>query len=273
MREELEDQSDTAIRFVSSDDGAIALVRSRFRAFEGALQPTRFTKIGLNIGRTSHMYRKSDAGELDATWRRNGISVNLPNDSAVGSSGAVTMIGLAIDFDALGLPQIPLTLEPLVYKLTVDTLASNYMRRLFDEAELHGTSRAFFDHSLDTLMARLCSDLAPALSETVPPLDACALKIVQEIVEARLSQGLSVIEMAAAVNMPATRFAKSFKSSTGLAPFQYLTARRMARAKLLLSHGMNVTQTASAVGYANPSKFSSAFRKFTGVKPSECLNN
>jgi len=42
----------------------------------------------------------------------------------------------------------------------------------------------------------------------------------------------------------------------------------MKRAKELLRFGDSVTDTALAVGYANPAKFSAAFRRWVGMTPS-----
>lgn len=46
---------------------------------------------------------------------------------------------------------------------------------------------------------------------------------------------------------------------------KYLTIRQMERAKELLS---TVSVTVAAVGYANPAKFSAAFRRWVGSTPS-----
>ncbi|WP_425438258.1 hypothetical protein [Niveispirillum cyanobacteriorum] len=42
----------------------------------------------------------------------------------------------------------------------------------------------------------------------------------------------------------------------------------MAQAEALLRDGVSVTAT--AVGYTNPSKFSAAYQRYRGTKPSRC---
>ena len=269
MKDELETQAYRPVRFVADQKGAIAVVRSSFLPFEGEILPTGFTKFGLNIGRTSQLYRKSDSGVIDEPWRRNGITVNLPNEHAIGSSGRVTMMGLAVDFGALGQAKVASALEPLAQRMTIDTVAANHLRKLFAEAELHGCSSAFFEAGLEALLRRLTLELANAPDGEVKPLDERRLKIVRELIDSQLANPISVREMAAAVEMSQTRFAKSFKSALGVAPFQYLTAERMKQAKTLLRGGQEVTDVAVAVGYANPSKFAAAFRKLTGHRPTE----
>jgi AraC family transcriptional regulator len=61
-----------------------------------------------------------------------------------------------------------------------------------------------------------------------------------------------------------------FKRSTGLAPHQYLGDLRLERAKRLLADGRTpIIEIAFEIGYANPSQFSSFFRKRTGLSPTE----
>ena len=267
--DEIQRHATQPIRYIASEDGSVVLIRSAFMPFEGMIEATRFTKFALNIGRTSHYYRKSDAGTLDENWRRNGIVVNLPNDAAVGRSGMTTMIGLAVDFEALSRKRVVSSLEPYTNQSVVDTIAANTMRSLFYEAEMHGGSSAFLVHGLNVFLHRLTSELSSAPDALVKPLDERRLSLVCELIETQISSDLSVGELAAAVQMSQARFAKSFKSATGLAPFAYLTARRIEHAKQLLSSGVSVTDTAFAVGYANPSKFAAAFRRYTKCSPSE----
>ena len=71
--------------------------------------------------------------------------------------------------------------------------------------------------------------------------------------------------------MEPSAFTKAFQAATGFTPFAYLTRRRMEKAKMLLLGGETVTRAALAVGYANPSKFSAAFRRCVGCSPTEWL--
>ncbi len=271
MRDDLEPHACSPLRYVSNPDGTIVLIQSRFRLYEGEMPASRHTKIGVNIGTTSRLYRRSEIGRLDTCWRRNGVTVNLPNDPGVGCSEAVTMIGLAVDFGAFagsadGI-HVPAALEPLATSVTVDTVAARLLRKLFGEAELHGCSDAFFEAGFDALVRRLSSGLVHAENGKASPLDASQLNTVCELVEAHLAEGLSVRAMAAILSMDQTHFAKRFRSAAGMAPFAYLTMRRMERAKTMLRGRQRIIDIAQAVGYANPSKFAAAFRRYTGVTP------
>ena len=68
-------------------------------------------------------------------------------------------------------------------------------------------------------------------------------------------------------SMPA-HLASPIKTSFGQPPHRYHLGRRIERAKALLS-GQSVTEVALAVGFAETSSFSAAFRRVTGVSPRE----
>lgn len=61
-----------------------------------------------------------------------------------------------------------------------------------------------------------------------------------------------------------------FKSHTGMTILEYLTARRIEEAKLLLRRGeLKVYEVAERVGFRDPHYFSLTFRKQTGLSPTE----
>ena len=63
-------------------------------------------------------------------------------------------------------------------------------------------------------------------------------------------------------------FVRAFKQSFGVPPHRYHVRRRIERAKALLQEAdTSVTAVASAVGFAETSSFSTAFRKVTGTSP------
>lgn len=73
---------------------------------------------------------------------------------------------------------------------------------------------------------------------------------------------------------------KLFKKEVGATPHEYLTHRRMQRAKTILLSGVtnrysnySVTQIAEACGYLEPLYFSRVFKQYYGVAPSHYLKN
>jgi len=65
-------------------------------------------------------------------------------------------------------------------------------------------------------------------------------------------------------------FSRAFKQSFGMPPHQYLTSRRIERAKTLLAERkLLVTEIGFDVGFSATSSFTAAFRKYTGETPTD----
>ena len=92
-------------------------------------------------------------------------------------------------------------------------------------------------------------------------------KRVTDYIEENLSHDVKLSELAALAELSPYHFARAFKQSSGVPPHRYHIERRIARAKELLS-GSSVTEVAMAVGFAETSSFSTAFRGH-GLTPSE----
>jgi AraC-like DNA-binding protein len=93
---------------------------------------------------------------------------------------------------------------------------------------------------------------------------------VKEFVEASLGQDVSLYDMADLAGLSIARFSHAFKARYGVAPYQYLLMRRIERAKSLLRTTEEpVTSIGAAVGFVNPARFGQAFRRVTGVSPSQ----
>ena len=60
-----------------------------------------------------------------------------------------------------------------------------------------------------------------------------------------------------------------FKRYYGQTPKQYLTDKRIEKAKELLIQGTNVTETCYNIGFDSPSSFSTLFKSRIGLTPSE----
>jgi AraC family transcriptional regulator len=91
---------------------------------------------------------------------------------------------------------------------------------------------------------------------------------VAEFVEARLTGPLLLEELARAAELSPFHFARCFKNTTGLAPHQYVLARRFELAKrLIMTTRQSVQQVAWSVGFENISHFRRQFAAQIGVMP------
>ncbi|BBO83656.1 hypothetical protein DSCO28_42220 [Desulfosarcina ovata subsp. sediminis] len=106
-----------------------------------------------------------------------------------------------------------------------------------------------------------------------PKIDSCDNKAIQKarlILIHHLETPPSLSELANAVGMSVSKLKMLFPKFFGMPPYEYLRKMRMQRAMdLLHQHGMNVTETAMAVGYSSISHFAKAFHRQYAVFPSQ----
>ncbi len=62
-----------------------------------------------------------------------------------------------------------------------------------------------------------------------------------------------------------------FKKYYGQTPKQYLTDKRLEKAKEYLKTGLSITETCFAIGFECPNSFSTLFKHRTGFSPTEFL--
>lgn len=92
---------------------------------------------------------------------------------------------------------------------------------------------------------------------------------IADLVEQRLGDPLRLDDLAAVAHLSPYHFARAFKRTTGLAPHEYVTIRRIERAKALLVRGEHsIAAIATTLGYENVSHFRRLFRRYTGYSPS-----
>ncbi|MCK7547860.1 helix-turn-helix domain-containing protein [Marinobacter koreensis] len=94
-------------------------------------------------------------------------------------------------------------------------------------------------------------------------------RALAERIEASLGQPLDLATMAGWTNLSPYHFARLFRASFGLAPYQYVQEQRLLRARRKLSESADkITVIALECGFGDASQFSRAFRKRFGVPPS-----
>ena len=105
-------------------------------------------------------------------------------------------------------------------------------------------------------------------------LDRATVDRVTEFVDAGLGGPLTLDRLAAVASMSPFHFARAFRASTGLAPHQFVMARRVHRATTLLVGSTDaVTEIARAVGLSNAGHFRRVFRRHMGVLPGDLRQN
>ncbi|MEH3104998.1 MAG: AraC family transcriptional regulator [Sphingomonas phyllosphaerae] len=241
------------------------LLHARYPAFEGPIENGPHLRVGLCLGAGTRLVQSAGTTRLEGLWRRGTLTITPPDCTGFAACGATEMIGLAIVTDAIDRDRV----HDLASRFHDDALIVSVLTALHHEADVHGTTTAFFEHGIALVLNRL-NELhsTPSNRRAVRPLSQARYDRLVDQVRGRLGDDLSVAELAAAAGMDPSGFTRAMRARTGLAPFAWLTRCRMEEAARLLAGGLTVTWVASRVGYANASKFAAAFRRLHGMAPS-----
>jgi AraC family transcriptional regulator len=97
------------------------------------------------------------------------------------------------------------------------------------------------------------------------------LDTVVEYIMENLEGNLTLEQMAAVVHISPYQFARQFKTTTGLPPYQYVLARRVERSQQLLraNGDFGLAEVALRVGFSDQSQFCFHFKRIVGVTPGQ----
>lgn len=155
---------------------------------------------------------------------------------------------------------------PLIDPL-VGMLAARLWLAAADDSPL---GRSFAEHATRALLTSL---LLRGVEETEGHVAGTRLaswrcRKAQAFMLARIGDKLTIEEVAAEVGLSACHFVRAFKATLGETPHQWISGRRIDRAKeLLVTTESSLTDIAAGLGYSSASHFSSAFRAGAGVSP------
>ena len=122
--------------------------------------------------------------------------------------------------------------------------------------------------SLDLL---LNNNLNQVVTKQIAPLPHAILRRVKNYMEEHLQDKLSLDELAHETDYSRAHFLRMFRAATGKTPHQYLTERRIERAKSMLLEARKVSliDVAARCGFSSQSHLTRVFRKQVGATPTE----
>jgi AraC-like DNA-binding protein len=91
----------------------------------------------------------------------------------------------------------------------------------------------------------------------------------KELIDTRYTQALDLDELARAANFSRYHFLRAFRRAFQATPHEYLTRKRVERAKELLAESeLTVTEICFEVGFESLGSFSTLFHNIVGWSPS-----
>jgi len=95
-----------------------------------------------------------------------------------------------------------------------------------------------------------------------------SLRSARDLIDRRFADPIDLDKMASEAGFSKFHFVRAFKGAYGETPANYLTRRRVERAKdLLRSSNLTVTEVCMLVGFSSLGSFSSRFSELVGMSP------
>ena len=136
--------------------------------------------------------------------------------------------------------------------------------------------------TLNKTLSRLQSELEPASSDTsedtmqnatitdLATVGTSLFKKILAYIQEHDTEELSLTSLAEMYNISSSRLSTLIKKELGLSFSEYITARRMQKAKeLLKDDSRSIEEIANAVGYHDYFYFTKVFKKTQGISPSK----
>lgn len=96
-----------------------------------------------------------------------------------------------------------------------------------------------------------------------------AVEAAKAFIEEHLGEPLDVVRISREVNLSRPHFTRVFREVEGVAPWTYVTVRRVRRAAELLEEDRRLSDVALETGFADQSHFTRVFKRVTGRTPGE----
>lgn len=165
----------------------------------------------------------------------------------------------------------PISLTPGFRFAFRDAFLGACIDALLGEASKPGQKTDAFIDSVTTSMLihlrRSCAEGADVRSAS-PALASPPIERARQMIDSDLARGLTLEELADAVGISRSHFARLFRAEMGISPHRYQIHRRIEQAKrLLLDSPMELVDISMELGFCSQSHFTQVFNAHVGVPP------
>lgn len=156
-----------------------------------------------------------------------------------------------------------------------DPLIQGILLSLYQEFQLGHNLEAgtnlFIDQLQSTLAMHLLRNYGTTTLKTTDycnGLSSWKLKQAIDYIQAHLNEEIRLLDLAEQLGMSQYYFARLFKQSMHISPYQYVIQQRINRAKYLLkTTSMSIAAIASQTGFSHQNQLTNQFRKTIGTTP------
>jgi AraC family transcriptional regulator len=132
-------------------------------------------------------------------------------------------------------------------------------------------SQLFVDHvtlAVGTHVAQAFGRMHPARQLPRGCLAPWQVRRAKELMSANLAGNLALSDIAKECGLSVSHFARAFRVSAGMAPYQWLLRRRVEHAKqLVVESRLSLAEVALASGFADQSHLTRVFSRIAGCSP------
>jgi len=122
--------------------------------------------------------------------------------------------------------------------------------------------------ALATHLVHKCAEISPRRSDRAE-ISARVATAVRDYIEAHIEETILLGDLASVAGIEIHKVARAFKKRFGVAPHQYILRARITRAKAMLRESnLSLVEVAFCAGFSSQSHFTKAFKKLTGLSPS-----
>jgi AraC-like DNA-binding protein len=116
--------------------------------------------------------------------------------------------------------------------------------------------------------AKAC--VKPLPDSPMPGLDARQLQLVNEAIDEKIGEDLSVSMLSSLAGLSRSYFSQAFRKSVGRTPHEHVVRMRIERAMaLMLQRDAPLSEIALATGFCDQAHFAKAFRRAAGMTPTQ----